>query len=88
MVDLAKEIGVSRDHGARSLSYYCTEAAVRVDQDMVDQLLEISAQNGNCDARISLHQSPDDIFHEMIISFCASVDLPIVETGYGLMYDA
>jgi len=24
----------------------------------------------------------------MIISFCASVDLPIVETGYGLMYDA
>jgi len=67
VVDLAKEIGVSRDHAAHSLSYYCAEAAVKVDQDMVDQLLEISSQNGNCDARISLHQSPDDNFHEMII---------------------
>ena len=67
MVNLAEEIGVVRDHSARSLSYYCTEAAVGVDQGMVDQLLEISAQNGNCDARISLHQSPSDNFHEMII---------------------
>jgi len=67
VVNLAKEIGVVQDKGARSLSYYCTETAVGIDQEVIDQLLEVSVQNGNCDARISLHTSPDDNFHEMII---------------------
>jgi len=67
VVDLTKEIGVVRDLGARSLSYYCIEDVVGIDDGVVGQLLEVSAQNGNCDARLSLHTSPDSNFHEMII---------------------
>jgi cupin fold WbuC family metalloprotein len=67
MVDLAKEIGVVRDPRASSLSYYCTEDVVGIDERVVEQLLEVSAQSGHCDARICLHTSPDSNFHEMII---------------------
>lgn len=67
MVNLSKEIGVIQDKEARSLSFYCTEDTVEIDDDIIDQLVEISNRNGNCDARISLHTDPGDNFHDMII---------------------
>jgi cupin fold WbuC family metalloprotein len=58
---------VKQDKQARSLSYYFTKDVAYVNQDMIAQLIEESAQNGNCNARICLHTSPDANFHEMII---------------------
>ena len=67
MVDLAKEIGVIRDRTALSWSYYCTEDVVSIDDEIVEQLLAVSKQNGHCDARICLHSGPESNFHEAII---------------------
>lgn len=67
MINLANEIGVTRDMNARSLSYFCTQPTIEVSNDVVNQLLEVSKQNGNCDVRLSLHRDPDDDFHQMII---------------------
>ncbi|MQF67095.1 cupin fold metalloprotein, WbuC family [SAR202 cluster bacterium AD-802-F09_MRT_200m] len=67
MVNLAQEIGVIQDRAARSLSYYCTEDIVGIDDGIVEQLLQVSTKNDYCDARICLHSGPDDSFHEAII---------------------
>lgn len=67
MVDFFSSGDVIQDKNAKSLSYYFTKDVVRIDRHIVDQLVEESARNGNCNARICLHTSPTDNFHEMII---------------------
>ena len=66
-INLLEQTGVVQDLNARTLSYWCTEDVVGIDQQIVDQLLRVSEMNGNCDARICLHPSPGSNFHEMII---------------------
>jgi cupin fold WbuC family metalloprotein len=56
-----------KDVGARSLSYYATDPTVGVSETLLNTLIEESERNGNCNARICLHTSPESNFHEMII---------------------
>lgn len=58
---------VIQDKNARSLSYYFAKDIARIDNKIVKQLVNLSSQNGNCNARICLHTSPSVNFHEMII---------------------
>ena len=67
MFNLLTETGVIRDDGARTLSYFCTEENVRVGNSVIEQLLQVSANNGDCDVRLCLHPSPEESFHQMII---------------------
>jgi len=67
MIDLIKEIGVTEDKNAKTLSYFCNQDPIKIDARVIEQLLEVSGRQDNCDARISLHKGPNADFHEMII---------------------
>ena len=58
---------IKQDPNAKSLSFFCIKDRVMISRDIMDQLVEESKKNGDCDIRISLHKSPDDDFHNMII---------------------
>jgi cupin fold WbuC family metalloprotein len=58
--------GLRRDPAARTLSYYVTDASLAVDDRLVRWLIAEAERSGG-DSRISLHQSPDDPFHQMLI---------------------
>lgn len=62
-----KNINVIQDKNAKSLSYYFTTDVARIDDSIIDELIDKSVKNGKCNARISLHTSPDANFHEMVI---------------------
>lgn len=55
------------DTTARSLSFYSLDPTVGVDQRLVRTLAAESKRNGDCNARVCLHTTPDSNFHEMII---------------------
>ena len=67
MANIFSSADVIQDKNAKSLSYYFTKDVARIDREIVNQLVEESARNGNCNARICLHTSPTANFHEMII---------------------
>lgn len=55
------------DIHAKSLSFYLKDKSVKINQSVIDKLLMESANRGHCNARLCLHQSPQDSFHEMVI---------------------
>lgn len=52
---------------ARSLTFFCIDDMVGVDEALIDELVDVSERNGRCNARICLHRGPDADFHEMVI---------------------
>ena len=58
---------VRRDPNAKTLSFFCTEEVVCVDESLVEELMSVSEANGGGNARLCLHASPEADFHEMII---------------------
>jgi len=58
---------VKQDKNAKTLSFFCTKDLVMINRDIISQLVEKTKNNGNCDIRISLHKSPLEDFHNMII---------------------
>jgi cupin fold WbuC family metalloprotein len=58
---------VVHDPSARSLSYYCTEGVVRIDREVIRQLVEAATTRGRGRARICLHKSPAAALHEMLV---------------------
>lgn len=67
MALLADRSDVVQDRSARSLSFFCTEDVLLIDREWIDSLVEESVENGDCNARICMHSSPDANFHEMLI---------------------
>ncbi len=67
MTDLSITNDFIEDKNAKSLSFFSTRDVVKVDDHLIDRLLEESAKRGNCDARLCLHMSPEADFHQMII---------------------
>ncbi len=51
---------------AKSLSYFCTDKLVKINRDIIKQMVDISKEN-SCDMRLCLHNSPDDKQHSMLI---------------------
>ncbi|MBI4445907.1 MAG: cupin fold metalloprotein, WbuC family [Acidobacteria bacterium] len=58
---------VRRDLNAKSLSFYWTGDVSWINREVVQQLIRLSRDNGNCNARICLHTTPEASFHEMVI---------------------
>ncbi len=52
---------------AKSVSYFCRKGSVRVDEEVISKLKTIAKQRGDENARFCLHQSPNDLFHEMVV---------------------
>ena len=59
--------GFKQDIKARALSFFANSNTVVVSQKLIDELKQLSAENGNCNARLCLHTAPDSSFHEMIV---------------------
>ena len=55
------------DQKAKTLAYFCISNPVRVDEEILAELKEISAKNGDTNVRLCLHEGPDAEFHEMVI---------------------
>ncbi len=55
------------DSGAKSVSFFCIERPVRIDQALLDEMKEVSAQRGGRNVRICLHSAPEDEHHDMIV---------------------
>jgi len=58
---------VIQEKNAKSLLYRFTTDVARIDREIVSQLVEESARNGNRNAQICLHTSLTANFHEMIV---------------------
>lgn len=55
------------DESGRSVAYFCRKAPIIVDSRLIAELKEASIQRDGKSVRLCLHESPDAIFHEMII---------------------
>ena len=55
-----------KDPAAKSLSYFAAAENVAIDERTIDQLMG-AAMEANGNARICLHQSAEDGFHQMLI---------------------
>lgn len=66
-VDLNDLNSVWLNEGGRSIGYFCQNKPVRVDQDLINELREISVRLDGKNLRLCLHESPDSEFHEMVI---------------------
>ena len=64
---LLASLGLRRDLGARSLSYYCVNTFEHLKASHIQQLIEHSIAEGRVNTRICLHSAPPDPFHDMII---------------------
>jgi cupin fold WbuC family metalloprotein len=55
-----------RDETAKSIGYFAKSDVVRLDAAIIKEIKRQAQETGE-NVRLSLHQSPDDGFHEMII---------------------
>jgi len=58
---------VTQVAGPRSIAYFCKRRPVRVDDKLIGQLKECARKSGNRNVRLCLHESPDALFHNMLI---------------------
>jgi len=66
-VSLSDSTRVWEDTRAKSTSFFCYRAPVRVDAVLLRELKDVAMRSGGRNARICLHEGPDAAFHEMII---------------------
>ena len=59
---------IRQDASAKTESYFCTSDLVAIDDNVIDFLKERIAKSGKSSVRISLHNSTEDSFHQMIIA--------------------
>ena len=55
-----------KDEKAKSIGYFANNKVIRLDSSTVDEIRAMAQETGD-NVRLSLHQSPEDEFHEMII---------------------
>lgn len=58
---------VWEDTTAKTVAFLCRREPVRVDQRLIGELKAVSSQRGGANVRLCLHDSPEALFHEMII---------------------
>jgi cupin fold WbuC family metalloprotein len=56
-----------RDPAAKSIAFYSSGENVAVTDKLIEQLFGVSVEAGHANARICLHQSAEDTFHQMLI---------------------
>lgn len=59
---------IRQDASAKTESYFCTSDLVAIDDSVINFLKERILKSDNSSVRISLHNSPEDSFHQMIIA--------------------
>lgn len=67
MENFENENDLRRDATAKSLSFFCKHDFVKITKKTIDMLIIESGKNNKCNARICLHNSPENNFHEMIV---------------------
>ena len=55
------------DIGAKSVSFFCLQRPVRVDQTLLAEMKQVSAERGGRNVRICLHSAPEDDHHDMVV---------------------
>lgn len=65
-VSLGDENKVWLDDTGKSLAYFCRDLPAKVDRDVLEELKTNARQRGD-NARICLHDSPQSLFHSMIV---------------------
>lgn len=55
------------DKSAKSVSFFCLERPVCVDQALLAEMKEISTQRDGRNVRICLHSGPEDDHHDMVV---------------------
>ena len=55
------------DLSAKSVSFFCLQRPVRVDQALLDEMKEVSVLRGGRNVRICLHSAPEDEHHDMVV---------------------
>ena len=66
-ISLIDKQNVVQDMKAKSLSFFCKNNPVLINDLIINELKEISRLNNNANCRVCLHSSPDALQHDMII---------------------
>lgn len=66
-MDFFKKETVVRSEKGKSPAFFCKHPLVQIDKATVEELKKISADSGNQNVRICLHEGSEDLFHDMVI---------------------
>tara|TARA_B100000315_G_C14567657_1_gene583806 strand:- start:816 stop:1316 length:501 start_codon:yes stop_codon:yes gene_type:complete len=55
------------DKTARSISFFNKKPLIKLDKNDINEMIEFSKENNNCDIRICLHNKAEDELHNMLI---------------------
>ena len=55
------------DEKAKSLAYFAKTSPVKINKSLLNELKEISRQNGDANIRLCLHRDSNETLHDMII---------------------
>ena len=55
------------DKTARSMSFFNKTPLIKLDKNDINEMIEFSKENNNCDIRICLHNKAEDELHNMLI---------------------
>ena len=58
---------VWQDKSAKTVAYFCRKPPIKIDGRLLDELKRLAARLGGQNVRLCLHESPEAVFHEMII---------------------
>jgi len=66
-ISLLDQQNVVEDKKAKSLSFFCKNSQVLINDVIINELKEVSRLHNNANCRVCLHTSPDSLHHDMII---------------------
>lgn len=64
---LADAQAVKVDNGAKSIAYFCQKKPVKVTAKLIKELKKVAKNSGHKNVRLCLHESPQALFHNMVI---------------------
>lgn len=60
-------LNVREDRTGKSIAFFSTETSSGVTRSLIRDMIGWSKRHDNCDLRVCLHRSRDELFHQMII---------------------
>tara|TARA_B100000795_G_C22572093_1_gene350492 strand:+ start:136 stop:705 length:570 start_codon:yes stop_codon:yes gene_type:complete len=66
-ISLIDQQNVLEDKKAKSLSFFCKNSQVLINDVIINELKEVSRLHNNANCRVCLHNSPESLHHDMII---------------------
>ena len=66
-ISLINQKNVVKDKKAKSLSFFCVDSQVFINDEIINELKEVSRLHNDSNCRVCLHTSPESVHQDMVI---------------------